>query len=103
MRASFEQITPAHRYSAARALENVEDWHEKAGRCVSVTLDTGKRGKFPALKRVWVNSAEADRARRGLRVPDHMQPQAYRKLIHQYLTWLLRKRVGASDHVLTPL
>lgn len=99
----FLPITPAHRYVAGRAVENVEDWHGQAGRCIAVTVEPGKRGKFPGLRRVWVNSTEGDRKRRGLRVPDYMPPARYQALIHKYLTHLLEKRVGLAGHILKPL
>lgn len=99
----FNAIPTAHRYVAARAVEHVEDWHRQRGRCLAVTVAPGQRGKFPKLRRVWVNSTEGDRARRGLRVPDYMTPARYQVLIHKYLAHLLVKRVGAADHVLKPL
>lgn len=99
----FFSIPRAHRYAAARAVENVEDWHRQAGRCIAVTVEPGKRGKFPGVRRVWVNSTEGDRARRGLRVPDYMTPGEYRALVHKYLAYLLTRRVGLAGHILKPL
>lgn len=99
----FVNIPPRHRYIAARAVEHVQDWHATGIHAVSVEVSQGRRGKFPKMRRVWVNSMEKDRKRRGLRVPDYTTPSAYRVLIHRYLAHVLERRVGRSVPVLKPL
>lgn len=99
----FARIPARHRYIAARAVENVQDWGAAGVHCVAVEVAQGARGKFPRIRRVWVTSAEKDRHRRGLRVPDYTTPSEYRTLIHRYLEYVLFRRLGRTQAVLKPL
>lgn len=99
----FSDIPARHRYIAARAVEHVQDWCATGVHCVSVEVGRGRWGKLSGMRRVWVNSMEADRRRRGLRVPDYTTPSAYRTLIHRYLAHVLERRVGCATPMLKPL